>query len=194
MPAYFLDHALLPGGFARNVRLEVEDGLIREVMPGGGGDGAERLAGITLPGLPNLHCHAFQRGMAGLAERRGPANDSFWTWREVMYRFLGRLTPEDVEAIAGLAYAEMLERGFTTVGEFHYLHHDPDGRPYAEPAEMAGRIAAAAAEAGIGLALLPSFYAHGGFGATPPVFGQRRFLSDLDGFARLLESARRHAA
>ena len=194
MPAYFLDHALLPGGFARNVRLEVEDGLIREVMPGSGGDGAERLAGIALPGLPNLHCHAFQRGMAGLAERRGPANDSFWTWREVMYRFIGRLTPEDVEAIAGLAYAEMLERGFTTVGEFHYLHHDPDGRPYAEPAEMAGRIAAAAAETGIGLALLPSFYAHGGFGATPPVFGQRRFLSDLDGFARLLEGARRHAA
>ena len=93
---------------------------------------AESVAGIALPGLPNLHCHAFQKGMAGLAERRGPAHDSFWTWREVMYRFLAALTPDDVEAIAAYAYVEMLEAGFTRVGEFHYLHHDIGGAPYAD--------------------------------------------------------------
>ena len=104
----------------------------------------QHVSGLAIPGLPNLHCHAFQRGMAGLAERRGPAHDSFWTWREVMYRFLGRLTPDDVEAIAAFAYMQMLEAGFTAVGEFHYLHHDIDGRPYADLGEMAARIAAAA--------------------------------------------------
>src|SRR5262245_66411615 len=100
--------------------------------------------------------------MAGLAERRGPAHDSFWTWREVMYRFLAALTPDDVEAITAYAYMEMLEAGFTAVGEFHYLHHDSDGRPYADIAEMAVRIGAAASEVGIGLTMLPSFYALGG--------------------------------
>jgi formiminoglutamate deiminase len=111
-----------------------------------------------------------------------------------MYRFLDALTPDDVEVIAALAYAEMLERGFTCVGEFHYLHHDPDGRPYADPAEMAGRIAFAAAATGIGLTLLPSYYAQGGFGGAPPVHGQRRFINDLDGFARLVERSREHLA
>ena len=121
-----------------------------------------------IPGMPNLHSHAFQRGMAGLAEVRGPAADSFWTWREVMYRFLDRLTPEDVEAIAAQLYVEMLEAGFTAVTEFHYLHHDPDGGTYADLAQMARRIAAAAADSGIGLTLLPCFYAQGGFGGAAP--------------------------
>ena len=130
--ALFFDHALLPAGWARDVRIAVADGTIAAVERGAARDGADHVAGIAVPGLPNLHCHAFQRGMAGLAERRGPAADSFWTWREVMYRFLERLTPDDVEAIAAFAYMEMLEAGFTTVGEFHYLHHDIDGRPYAD--------------------------------------------------------------
>ena len=102
-------------------------------------EGAEHVAGIAISGLPNLHCHAFQRGMAGLAERRGPQADSFWTWREVMYRFLDRLSPADVHAITAFAYMQMLEAGFTAVGEFHYLHHDIDGRPYADLGEMAMR-------------------------------------------------------
>jgi formimidoylglutamate deiminase len=144
--------------------------------------GDERHA-IAIPGLSNVHSHAFQRGMAGLAEIRGPENDNFWTWREVMYRFLDRLTPDDIEAIAAQAYVEMLERGFTRVGEFHYLHHDPSGAPYANIAELAERIAAAASETGIGLTLLPVFYAHANFGGAPPVPGQRRFLNDVDRFA-----------
>ncbi len=128
--------------------------------------------------------------MAGLAERRGPAHDSFWTWREVMYRFLGKLTPDDAEAIAAFAYMQMLETGFTAVGEFHYLHHDVDGRPYADLGEMAARIAAAASATGIGLTLLPTLYIHGGFGGAAPNEGQKRFLNDRDRYAALLARSR----
>jgi formimidoylglutamate deiminase len=186
----FFDHALLPSGWARDVRMTVADGTIRAVCPNASRDSAELMPGIAVAGLPNLHSHAFQRGMAGLAERRGPASDSFWTWREVMYRFLDRLTPDQVEAITAFAYLEMLEAGFTAVGEFHYLHHDVDGAPYGDIGEMASRVAAAAAEAGIGLTLLPSFYAYGGFGARAPAAGQRRFLNDPDRFLRLFERIR----
>jgi formimidoylglutamate deiminase len=186
----FFDHALLPSGWARDVRIAVDNGTIVAVAEGGPRGGAARVAGIAVPGLPNLHCHAFQRGMAGLAERRGPTTDSFWTWREVMYRFLQRLSPDDVEAIAAFAYMEMLETGFTTVGEFHYLHHDVDGRPYADLGEMASRIAAASAQTHIGLTLLPSFYANGGFGGAAPGAGQRRFINDPDRFLVLVERSR----
>jgi formimidoylglutamate deiminase len=185
----FFDQALLPDGWASGVRIGVADGAIVSVATGAPGAGAETF-GIAVPGLPNLHCHAFQRGMAGLAERRGPADDSFWTWREVMYRFLAVLTPDDVEAVAAFAYMEMLEAGFTSVGEFHYLHHDTDGRPYADLGEMATRIAAAAAETGIGLTFLPSLYMSGGFNGAPPTSGQRRFLNDLDRFLALVARTR----
>jgi formiminoglutamate deiminase len=132
--------------------------------------------------------------MAGLAERRGPDHDSFWTWREVMYRFLAALIPEDVEAIAAYAYMEMLEAGFTAVGEFHYLHHDVDGRPYADIGEMASRVAAAAAETRIGLTLLPSFYAYGGLGGAAPAPQQRRFLNGPDRYLKLVARSREVAA
>ena len=151
---------------------------------------AERIAASRVPGLPNLHCHAFQRGMAGLAERRGPATDSFWTWREVMYRFLAALTPDDVEAIAAFAYhgdaGGRLHRGRRVPLSASRL----DGRPYADLGEMAARIAAAARRRGIGLTLLPSFYAYGGFGGAPPAPGQRRFINDPDRFLALVERAR----
>jgi formimidoylglutamate deiminase len=186
----FFEHALLPQGWARDVRIAVADGMIASVADRVARDGAEHVAGIAVPGVPNLHCHAFQRAMAALAERRGPQADSFWTWREVMYRFLARLTPDDVEAIAAFAYMEMLEAGFTTVGEFHYLHHDIDGRPYADIGEMAARIAATSRQTGIGLTLLPSFYAYGGFGGAPPTDGQRRFINDPDRFLKLVGRTR----
>lgn len=182
--------ALLPEGWRRDVRVDVDaQGRIAAVVPD-----AQPGRFVALPGMPNLHSHAFQRGMAGLTEHAGASDDSFWTWRELMYRFLAQLTPEDVEAIATLAYAEMLERGFTRVGEFHYLHHAPDGAPYADRAEMGTRIAAAAQATGINLTLLPSFYAHGEIGGAPPVQGQRRFLNELDGFAMLVEGSRRAIA
>ena len=187
--------ALLPEGWRRNVLLTIAaDGRIAAVTPDARDPDAERSHTVALPGLPNLHSHAFQRGMAGLAEHAGESPDSFWTWREVMYRFLERLTPTDVEAIATLAYVEMLEAGFTRVGEFHYLHHAPDGRPYANRAEMAERIAAAADATGISVTLLPCFYAHGEVGGAPPAPGQRRFLSDRDGFSALVAGSRRAIA
>ena len=142
------------------------------------------------PAAANLHSHAFQRAMAGLAEIRGRETDTFWTWRETMYRFALTMSPDDVEAVAAQLYVEMLEAGFAAVAEFHYLHHAPDGSPYAEPAEMAGRILAAARRAGIGMTLLPVFYAHSTFGGAPPRPEQRRFVNDVDSFARLVDDCR----
>jgi len=182
--------ALLPQGWASDVRLQVVDGRIGAIDVGEPPRAGDNRLDILVPGLPNLHSHAFQRGMAGLTEIGGGDGDSFWSWRELMYRFLAALRPDAVEAIAAQAYMEMLECGFTRVGEFHYLHHDADGRPYAERAEMSARIAAAAARTGIGLTLLPVFYAHADFGGAPPNDAQRRLIHDVDGFAQLLEGAR----
>ena len=186
MTSLWFSSALLPDGWARDVRITITNGLIASVEPGVSANPADERHAVALPGLPNLHSHAFQRGMAGLAEVRGPTGDSFWTWRDVMYRFLDRMDPDDMQAIAALAYAEMLESGFTRVGEFHYVHHDRDGVPYATRAELAERIAAAAHDTGIALTLLPVFYAHGGFGGAAPGRGQRRFLNTIDGFEALM--------
>jgi formiminoglutamate deiminase len=181
--------ALLPSGWARDVRVEITGGCFTLVETGvAAGPGDQRYA-VALPGLPNLHSHAFQRGMAGMAERRGLTADNFWTWRETMYRFVDRIEPGDLQAIAAMAYAEMLESGFTRVGEFHYLHHDPTGVPYSG-APMAQAIAGAAEESGIALTLLPVFYAHAGFGGQSPGPGQRRFVCSLDQFAALHAASR----
>src|SRR5258705_9213577 len=139
-----------------------------------------REPGPVLPGRPNLHSHAFQRAMAGLTERAGQGGvggeDSFWTWRSVMYGFVEKLSPGQVEAIAGQLYVEMIKAGYTSAGEFHYLHHDQEGRPYADPAEMSERVLAAANHTGIGITHLPVLYAHGGFGGQPPQPRPSRFL------------------
>ena len=181
--------ALLPQGWARDVRLQVVDGRLVSITPDQPAAPDDVRLAIAVPGLPNLHSHAFQRGMAGLTEVGGGNGDSFWSWRELMYRFLAHLRPEAVEAIAAQAYMEMLETGFTRVGEFHYLHHQADGTPYAERAEMSARIAAAAASTGMGLTLLPVFYAHADFGGAAPNPAQVRLIHDVEGFARLLEAA-----
>jgi formiminoglutamate deiminase len=190
MSTIFFHHALLPDGFAANVRIRVTGGLISEVTPDATPAPDEARHGIALPGMPNLHSHAFQRAFAGLTEQRGEGTDSFWSWRDLMYRFALQMTPDDVEAVATLAFTEMLEGGFTSVAEFHYLHHAPDGHLYADIAEMASRIAAAAAATGIDLLLLPVFYAHAGFGGTPPNDSQRRFINTLDQYETLLEKCR----
>ena len=191
VPRLWFESALLPGGWARRVRITGLDGVISaieiDVDPA---DDDERHA-LAVPGLPNLHSHAFQRAIAGLTERRGPTEDSFWTWRELMYRFVERMDPDHLEAITALAFAEMLEAGFTRVGEFHYLHQDKSGVPFADPGELAGRVAAAAAGTGIALTLLPTFYAHGGFGGSEPSARQLRFVTDLERFARIVESSRK---
>ncbi len=190
MTAIFAGQALLPEGWASDVRMTLKDGRIATVETGAAAAPGDERHGAIVPGMANLHSHAFQRGMAGLAELRGPGSDSFWSWRTVMYRFALSMNPEQVEAVAAQLYVEMLEAGFTRVGEFHYLHHDADGRPYADIGELAARIAAAASTTGIGLTLLPVFYAHAGFGGSAPGEGQRRFINDRDGYARLLARCR----
>jgi formimidoylglutamate deiminase len=195
MSKLWFKSALLPDGWAADVRLTTANGRIERIEVGTPAAADDERHVIAIPGLPNVHSHAFQRGLAGLTERRGPTgraptDDSFWTWRELMYRFVERLDPEGVEAIAALVYAEMLEGGFTHVGEFHYLHHDLGGIPYANPGELAERIAAAAELTGIGLTLLPVFYAHSAFGGKEPSPRQRRFINGVDDFARILEKSR----
>ena len=194
MAGLFFEQALLPQGWARDVRIAVEAGRLVSVEGGVLAQPGDERHPIGLPGISNLHSHAFQRGMAGLAEISGTAADSFWTWREVMYRFVGRMTADDIEAVAAQAYVEMLEAGFTRVGEFHYIHHDVSGAPYANIAELAERIAASVQLTGIGLTLLPVFYAHAGFGGRAPDQAQRRFINDIDGFSRLMDASRRAVA
>ena len=190
----FIERALLPDGWARDVRVEIAAGRFAAVTRNATAKPGDERVAVALPGVANVHSHGFQRGMAGLTEYRGPEADNFWSWRELMYRFVGRMAPDDLEAVTALAYVEMLEGGFTRVGEFHYVHHDVDGRPYDNVAEMAVRVAAAAETSGIGLTLLPVFYAHGNFGGAPPTPGQKRFLHDLDGYARLFEASRNAVA
>lgn len=188
----FARQALLPDGWASDVRIETTtEGDIASIATGAGADGAVHAAGPVVPGMPNLHSHAFQRAMAGLTEQAGKAgtpaaDDSFWSWRTLMYDFVARLSPAAVEAIASQLYVEMLKAGYTAVAEFHYLHHDPDGRPYADLAEMSERVIAAARSTGIGITHLPVLYNAGGFGGKPAGTGQRRFLNDGDRFLKLV--------
>lgn len=184
--------ALLPGGWADNVRVDFADGRIVAVTPGAVPDGGT--LGCLLPAPVNLHSHTFQRAMAGMTEARTAGQDSFWTWRALMYRFLDHLTPDDVEAIAALAMVEMAEAGFAGVAEFHYLHHQPGGAAYADPAEMSARVAAAASETGLGLTLLPVLYEQGGCDGRALKGGQLRLGSAPDRFGAVMEGAARHLA
>lgn len=185
--------ALLPSGWANDVRIELAAGKIAAVTVGVPAQG-QRLD-CVLPAMMNLHSHCFQRAMAGLTERRGPASatggqDSFWTWRRLMYRFLDRLTPDDVQAIAAMVMLEMAEAGYAGIAEFHYLHHAPGGAVYADLAEMSGRIAHAALQTGVGLTHLPVLYMRGGCDGRALAAGQLRFGNDLDQFTALWERAR----
>ena len=188
-----LGQALTPEGWRRDVRLTVRAGVIAAVEIGVPPEEGDISHAIAAPGIANLHSHAFQRAMSGLAERRGPGDDSFWSWREAMYRFALTMSPEQMEAVASQAYVEMLEAGYARVGEFHYLHHAPDGQAYDDVAEMSARIASAASQTCIGLTLLPVFYAHSGFGGAPPTSAQKRFICSLEVYSRLVEGARRVA-
>jgi len=210
MTEYFAENAWLPHGWAANVHIATRaagglDSVDEDAQRGG----AEYLGRFVLPGMPNLHSHAFQRAMAGMAERRHSSalaadqtatqgraapkstEDSFWTWRETMYAFASRVDPDDLRAIAAQLYVEMLKAGYTHVCEFHYLHHRPDGNPYGDPAAMSLALIEAAQEAGIGLTLMPTLYMTGGFDGRPLSERQRRFGHDVDGYLRLLERLRK---
>lgn len=185
----FATDALLPTGWAREVLLQWNArGQLTSVAPNAVcPDGTPRAMGPLLPGLPNLHSHAFQRAFAGLTEYRGAAQDSFWSWRTQMYRFACAITPQQLEAVATDLYVEMLEAGYTSVCEFHYIHHHTDGRPYADDATLSQALLRAAARAGIGLTLLPVLYQTDGFGGLTPSEGQRRFIRSTDNMLALLE-------
>ncbi|WP_105386432.1 formimidoylglutamate deiminase [Neorhizobium alkalisoli] len=181
---------LLPEGWASDVVLTISgEGRIAAID-----SNAEvksslvEAAGPVVPALANLHSHAFQRAMAGLAELAGSTDDSFWTWRDAMYRLVGRMSPDDIEAVATKLYSELLKGGFGRVVEFHYFHHALGGRHYASVGETSQRILRAAQAAGIGLTHLPVFYAHAGFGGTEPGEGQRPFIHDVDQFLALLQA------
>ncbi|MDA3856745.1 MAG: formimidoylglutamate deiminase [Roseovarius sp.] len=186
----FASLARLPGGWADNVRIEVENGRITRVGTDQQPQAADTIVDTVLPALANLHSHSFQRAMAGMTEYRMAGKDSFWTWRELMYRFTATLTPEHIEAIAGRVFLEMQEAGYASVGEFHYLHHQPGGAPYDDLGELSARIAAAASTTGIGLTHLPVLYTYGGAGQLPLEAGQARFGNRVDRFNDLVARAR----
>ncbi|HEY4215765.1 MAG TPA: formimidoylglutamate deiminase [Gemmatimonadaceae bacterium] len=185
----FARDALLPTGWARDVLLEWDAGghFVRVSTGALPGSDVRRAAGPVIAGMPNLHSHAFQRVFSGLAESRATNQDSFWSWRELMYRVALDLTPEQLESIATWVYIEMLEAGYTSVCEFHYVHHDTDGRPYADDAALAQCVVRAAERAGIGLTLLPVLYQSGGFGGAPPSEQQQRFVRSTESFLRLID-------
>jgi len=193
MTTIFAKHALLPDGWATDVAVGIgADGVIADVRTGvPDGSGADR---ILLPALANLHSHTFQRAMAGMTGRRIEGRDSFWSWRTLMYRFLDHLNPDQIEAVAALAFIEMQESGFASVAEFHYVHHRPGGAAYENLAETSERIFDAASQTGIGLTHLPVLYSFGGAGEVPLAGGQLRFGNDLDRFLKLVEDARKAAA
>ncbi|QCO57048.1 formimidoylglutamate deiminase (plasmid) [Pseudorhodobacter turbinis] len=188
MSIIYAEQALLPDGWAQDVAITHSGGRITAVEAGASPQGMR--VGTLLPAPVNLHSHAFQRAMAGLTERRGPdPRDSFWTWRQLMYRFLDRLTPEDVEAISAFVQMEMAEAGYGAVAEFHYLHHAPGGTAYDNRAEMAARVAAASARTGLGLTMLPVLYQFGGCDGRALGPGQNRFGNTPEEFVDLLEGA-----
>jgi formimidoylglutamate deiminase len=193
MRALFARHALLPEGWRRDVLLEwdAHGDLSRveaQAAPQGVSPLAVPRADYVLPGMVNLHSHAFQRALGGLTEFAGEGPDSFWTWRDLMYRFAARITPEQIEAIAAQLFAECLRHGYTSVCEFHYLQRDTDGAAYARPAETAERVAAAAQATGMGLTLLPVLYSHAGFGEQPLKPEQRRFRTGVDDILGIVDA------
>lgn len=176
MKRIFAPQAMLPEGWSRDVVVEIgDDGDITSVRGNQNPAGMESTGGPVIPGMADVHSHAFQRAMAGFAERMGSPEDSFWTWREVMYSFLRQLTPEHLYAIAAQVYCEKLKNGYTAVAEFHYVHNAPDGKPYADRAELAHRHLIAAQQTGIAITLLPSLYAYANFREEPLTPAQKRF-------------------
>ena len=185
MKTLFAKDALLAADWRQDVSVEIDDkGLIRKVTANRPCEtGAERLTGPMIPGMPNVHSHVWQRGFAGRTEVRG----DFWAWRNTMYRFAQGFDPENLYTIATQTYRDMLRAGYTWVGEFHYLHHTPNGSPYDNPAEMSEQVIQAALDVGIGITHLPVLYGYSNFGSQPAESGQRRFVHDADGFLRLLD-------
>jgi formimidoylglutamate deiminase len=190
----FAKQALLPSGWANNVRVEIERGVISCITPNSNRNLSDVLVDTLLPALANVHSHSFQRFMAGMTEQRSAGKDNFWSWRDLMYRFASLLTPEHIEAVAAQVFMEMQEAGYASVGEFHYVHHQQGGPHYDNIAELSHRVFAAAQTTGIGLTHLPVLYTYGGAGKAPLSDGQLRFGNSVDQFLKLFEAAQKHLA
>jgi formiminoglutamate deiminase len=190
MFSIFANNALLETGWAKDVRLDVEDGKIASITTSTTSQPDDRKVDRLLPALANVHSHSFQRAMAGMTEFRAAGRDNFWTWRELMYRFVDHINPAQIEAIASLVFVEMQEAGYASVGEFHYIHHQRGGQPYDALAELSHRIFAAADISGIGLTHLPVLYTYGGVDKTALAGGQQRFGNDISQFHRLVGEAK----
>lgn len=193
MTTLFAPTALLPDGWADNVLIEYDKegwivGIDSFKTTPHAGKGVEVAAGPLVPGMPNVHSHAFQRAMAGLTERGSGKKDNFWSWRDTMYRFLSCIEPEDMEALAAQVYVEMLKAGYTTVGEFHYIHHQTGGAPYRDRSILSKQVIKAALETGIGITHMPVLYAYGGFGSQPPTEGQKRFINTVPELMKIIEA------
>ncbi len=187
----FAQQALLAEGWARDVLIDIDDkGRFGRITTGVSRGDASVAAGPVLPGMANVHSHAFQRALAGYTERAGPNEDSFWTWREAMYRFVSRLSPDQLEAISQQLFIEMLKQGYTSVGEFHYVHHGSDGVPYDDPTEMSERVISAARQVGLAITHLPVLYGFGGFAGAPLTETQKRFHNNPDALLRIVETLR----
>jgi len=181
----FAEKVLLSSGWASNKTLVIENGVITDIQSGCAAD-AEIAQGIVIPGMVNCHSHAFQRAFAGFSEQGSEGQDSFWTWRKIMYKFLGQLSADHAQIIATQLYIEMLKMGYTRVAEFHYLHHDISGENYPQLSKMAQAIFEAANNSGIGLTLLPVLYRFSGFGQQSPTDGQKRFINSVEQFNQLV--------
>ena len=187
MARFFAKTVLLPEGWANDVSITTDDnGLITTVETNSTAQAATVLNGVVIPGMPNLHSHAFQYAFAGQSEFATAEQDSFWTWRKLMYQFLETRGAEELENIATQLYSKMLQKGYTHVGEFHYIHHQPDGTRYDDPAHLAHAMIRAAQKTGIGITMLPVLYAYSGFGNQEPEDGQKRFLHTTDSYLDLI--------
>ena len=186
----FANRALLQTGWVENVRLGIEFGIIKAVTPNTKAELSDTVVDTLLPALCNLHSHSFQRAMAGMTEFRAAGRDSFWTWRDLMYRFVNCITPDQIQAIAALVFMEMQESGYAAVGEFHYVHHQSGGVPYDDIAELSNQIFAAATVTGIGLTHLPVLYTYGGAGEATLSEGQLRFGNNVERYLQLHDRVR----
>ncbi|MCB0375548.1 MAG: formimidoylglutamate deiminase, partial [Sinomicrobium sp.] len=192
MRSFLFKGLLTERGWKENAAVHVDDkGIITAVDAAPKHTGTEFVNGYAIPGFQNAHSHAFQYAMAGLAERHdgNGTPDDFWSWRDAMYRLALSVNPDQLEAIAAMLYAEMVRHGYTRVAEFHYVHHDKNGKPYANLAEMGSRLVAAARKTGLNITLIPILYRKGGFG-IPPTEAQRRFISaTLDDYRKLYDAS-----
>ena len=184
--------ALVDEAWADDVVIAVEGGLVTEITLNAGADviADEASAGIAIPGMVNVHSHAFQRAFAGLSEYRTGQHDSFWTWRTLMYDFVSRLTPEDIYETARGLYSELSDNGYSWVGEFHYVHNAPDGSPYDDRSCLSDAVIQAAQDVGIGICILPVLYQRGGFANEQLDPAQRRFALSEDAFLDLVSDLR----